>query len=374
MISRRSLRSEALVLGTLDAAAANDLGRSAGLTLVPTTMERLGAEGQRHSLLLMAEPASAEQRSVLADLREVNPALVVFELTDLGHPAGAEETLVDGIFAWPTDRASLIKELQARVRSEERRAGWLGPLLIFAAGFGSVLLLWHLVTVTRLSPPYILPGPGAVWAEFAERPGSFLFHTGVTAGEALIGFILGNALGFLTALLLHRVKRLRPVSLAGLTGLQAIPIMALAPLLVVWFGTGAAAKVLMAAIVCYFPVVSNTLGAFSSVDRDLVSLFRFHRASYWDTLTRLLLPASIPALAAGLRISGGLAVVGAIVAEFTGADRGLGYLLLNLTYRLETAGLFVAIICSAALGIAFANLPGLILSATYATHRNRRLQ
>ncbi|HET9637685.1 MAG TPA: ABC transporter permease [Allosphingosinicella sp.] len=373
MISRRSRRPEALVLGTLNAGAAKDLGHSVGLTLVPTTMERLGAVGQRHSLLLVADPPTAEQRSVLADLRDVNPALVVLELSGPGQAAGAAESLVDGRFAWPADRALLIAELEARSRPEER-PGLLWPVLILIAGVGIVLLLWHLVTVTRLSPPYILPGPAAVWAAFAERPENFLFHSGVTALEALIGFMLGNALGFLTALLLHRVERLRPVSLAGLTGLQAIPIMALAPLLVVWFGTGAAAKVLMAAIVCYFPVVSNTLGAFSSVDRDLVSLFRFHRANYWDTLTRLLLPASIPALAAGLRISGGLAVVGAIVAEFTGADRGLGYLLLNLTYRLETAGLFVAIICSAVLGIAFANLPGLILSATYTTHRKRRLR
>jgi putative hydroxymethylpyrimidine transport system permease protein len=372
MISRSPSR-EALLLGNLQAATANDLARSAGLRLVPTTAERLGTEGQRHSLLLLAGPPTAEHRSVLADLRDVNPALVVLEVTDSPRGPELREAAIDGRFAWPADRGSLLAELQSHAPPAAAHSRLLGPSLIFVAGFGSILLLWYVVTAAGLSPPYILPGPGAVWTAFAERPGSFLFHTGVTAGEALAGFVLGNALGFLTALLLHRVERLRPVSLAGLTGLQAIPIMALAPLLVVWFGTGVAAKVLMAAIVCYFPDVSNTLGAFTSVDRDLVSLFRFHRANHWDTLTKLLLPASIPALAAGLRISGGLAVVGAIVAEFTGADRGLGYLLLNLTYRLETAGLFVAIICSAVLGIAFANLPGLILSTTYATHRQRRL-
>jgi NitT/TauT family transport system permease protein len=120
------------------------------------------------------------------------------------------------------------------------------------------------------------------------------------------------------------------------------------------------AKAVMAAIVCYFPIVSNMLAAFAAVDRDWVKLFDFHRARFGTRLTVLLLPASFPALLSALQIAGGLAVVGAIVAEFTGADRGLGYLLLNATYRIEMDRLFVAIFLSAALGVLFASLPSLV--------------
>jgi len=197
---------------------------------------------------------------------------------------------------------------------------------------------------------------------FSGQSRVFLEHMRVTAFEAFAGFLVGNGLGILFAMVLHHFYRMREVTMPILISLQAIPIVALAPLLVVWLGTGLISKVAMAAIICFFPMVVNTLNAFANVDRDFQELFTFHQASYPTCLRLLLVPAGFSAILSALRISAGLAVVGAIVAELTGANKGLGYLLLNASYRLETDNMFVAMLLSAILGIIFFHIPTVLKS------------
>lgn len=304
-------------------------------------------------------------------LKTVLPALraAVPDLAVVAHSGSLDRASlnfyrnhVDGLYDLPKDADSLI--MVAACGGTELSSEWK---LILWERLGNGVLslivllgLWWLAVALFHPAPYLLPAPTGVASAFVSQSGRFLFHLSVTAYEAFLGFVIGNTLGVLIAVLLHRYVNLQKFTMPVLISFQAIPIVALAPLLVVWLGTGLISKVAMAAIICFFPMVVNGLQAFSNVDRDYVELFEFYRADFAAKLKMLLLPASFPAIVAALKISAGLAVVGAIVAELTGADKGLGYILLNASYRLETDMMFVAMLLSGVLGMAFFQMPALL--------------
>ncbi|MGJ3242093.1 MAG: ABC transporter permease [Opitutales bacterium] len=217
------------------------------------------------------------------------------------------------------------------------------------------------ISVTLFSlPEYLLPGPRIVAAAFRADAAVFFGHTGQTALEGLLGFSIALVAGLLGGIVLFRFESLRRTFLPWTSALQAIPVVAIAPLLVVCFGAGLTAKVVMSAIISFFPILNAILVGFSEVDRDRAALFRIYRTGYGKQLFHLLLPSALPTLVMGVKISAGLAILGAIVAEMTGADRGLGFLILNASYRLETPILFVAILLSGALGWIAYTLPDLV--------------
>jgi ABC-type nitrate/sulfonate/bicarbonate transport system permease component len=303
-------------------------------------------------------------KSVLPALRAAVPNLAV-----VAHSGSLDRASlnfyrnhVDGLYDLPKDVDSMIMTVESG--AAELSSGWK-LFLAERLGNGALALivllgLWWLAVALFQPAPYLLPAPTGVASAFAAQSGQFLFHLSVTAYEAFLGFVIGNTLGILLAISLHRYVKLQKFTMPVLISFQAIPIVALAPLLVVWLGTGLISKVAMAAIICFFPMVVNGLQAFSSIDRDYVELFEFYRADFAAKLKMLLLPASFPAIVSALKISAGLAVVGAIVAELTGADKGLGYILLNASYRLETDMMFVAMLLSGALGMAFFQMPALL--------------
>jgi NitT/TauT family transport system permease protein len=229
----------------------------------------------------------------------------------------------------------------------------LGPIIALAA---LVAIWWAVVAVFAL-PEYLLPGPGLVAATFQADAASFMAHAGQTALEGLLGFAIALIAGFLGGIILFRFETLRRTFLPWTSALQAIPVVAIAPLLVVWFGSGLSAKVVMSAIISFFPILNAVLVGFAEVERDREALFRIYQTSYFKRLRHLLLPSSLPTLVMGIKISAGLAILGAIIAEMTGADHGLGFLILNASYRLETPTLFVAIFISGALGWTAYTLP-----------------
>lgn len=299
-------------------------------------------------------------------LRDRSPGLFVVwvgDRSDLADLSAVSRT-VDTVLVFPDDvgiiddvvRDSLQRVKRRSTKTEHfRRAGQI------LVGFGLFALLWHLIVTLFSLPSYLLPAPTVVTQELWRALPSYLYHTGVTAFEALLGFFVGNGVGFLAGIMLHRYALLQQFSLPVFIGLQSVPIVAIAPLLIVWFGSGLLSKVAMATIICFFPMIVNTLQAFAGVDQDARDLFVLYRASFSAMLRMLLIPAALPTLVAALRISAGLAVVGAIVAELTGADKGLGYILLNASYRLETERLFAAMLLAAGLGSLFYSMPGLIL-------------
>lgn len=231
-------------------------------------------------------------------------------------------------------------------------------LVAFGGLFFALALWWTVVRAFHV-PEYLVPPPSAVVREFSTAPLEFVQHAGWTFAEAFVGFVIALATGLIGGCIMFRSATIRQVILPWTSALQAIPIVALAPLLVVWFGSGIASKILMSAIISFFPILTAVLVGFSEVDQDRRLLFQVYRTSYPQTLRHLLLPSALPTIIMGTKISAGLATVGAIVAEMTGADKGLGYLLLNATYRLETPRLFVAIILSGIIGWAAYSLPGI---------------
>jgi NitT/TauT family transport system permease protein len=244
---------------------------------------------------------------------------------------------------------------------------WLLLPVSLAAGW----LLWE--GLARLSgfPPFILPLPRQVWARFAEvlTNGQLAFHAGVTLGEVLAGLGLGLALASLLGYIIAKSPGLERVLTPYIVASQAVPIVAVAPLLVIWFGSGLRSKVLICALIVFFPILINTVLGLRSVEPDLRDLLRSLRASRWQTFTKLELPAALPILLGGLKVGATLSVIGAVVGEFVGADRGLGFLINFARGQYDTALVFVAVI---ALVVIALGLFGLVTLVERLVLRGRR--
>ena len=221
---------------------------------------------------------------------------------------------------------------------------WRWALL--PASLAAGWLLWEAVAQWTGFPPFILPRPSLVWARFLAvvADGQLAFHSAVTLSEVLAGLGLGLALASLLGYLIAKSPGLERVLTPYIVASQAVPIVAIAPLLVIWFGSGLRSKVLICALIVFFPILINTVLGLRSVEPELRDLLRSLRASRWQTFTKLELPAALPILLSGLKVSATLSVIGAVVGEFVGADRGLGFLINFAKGQYDTALVFVAVI------------------------------
>lgn len=218
-------------------------------------------------------------------------------------------------------------------------------VLLAPVSLAAGCLLWE--GVARLSgfPAFILPLPGQVWARFVDvlADGQLAFHAGVTLGEVLAGLGLGLALASLLGYVIAKSPGLERALTPYIVASQAVPVVAIAPLLVIWFGYGLRSKVLICALIVFFPILINTVLGLRSVEPDLRDLLRSLRASRWQTFTKLELPAALPILLGGLKVGATLSVIGAVVGEFVGADRGLGFLINFARGQYDTALVFVGV-------------------------------
>ncbi len=209
----------------------------------------------------------------------------------------------------------------------------------------AALILW--LAAARLAdlPSFILPSPGQVAARFAQAlsDGTLLRHTSATLIEVLAGLAAGALLAVLLGYLLARSPLLERLLAPYLVASQAIPVVAIAPLLVIWFGPGIFSKILICALIVFFPVLVNTVVGLRAVPENLRDLMRSLRATRAQTLRYLEIPAALPVLLGGLRIGATLSVIGAVVGEFVGADRGLGFLINVGRGQYDTALVFAAI-------------------------------
>ena len=214
------------------------------------------------------------------------------------------------------------------------------PLSI-VAGLG----LWQGLVLWLRLPAFILPGPGLVWQRFlsALADGSLLANIGVTLIEVILGLISGATLATSLGYLLAKSSLLEKALSPYLVASQAIPIVAIAPLLVIWFGPGMASKVLICALIVFFPVLVNTTVGLHAVPEHLRDLMRSLQATRWQMLVHLEIPAALPIFLGGLRIGATLSVIGAVVGEFVGANQGLGFLINIGRGQYDTALVFVAI-------------------------------
>ena len=218
------------------------------------------------------------------------------------------------------------------------------------------IALWEAVVRYYDIPPYILPGPGLVvetlWRDGPSLLGSLLVTLRITLAALAAAIIVGGLLAILFA-----QSRLLELSLFPYAViLQVTPIVAIAPLIIIWVNDVFLSLLVCAWIVAFFPIVANTALGLNSADRNLVDLFRLYGASRWQSLRYLRLPSALPYFLAGVRISGGLALIGAVVAEFVagtgGAETGLASRILEAGYRLEIARLFAALLLLSLTGIA----------------------
>jgi NitT/TauT family transport system permease protein len=238
-----------------------------------------------------------------------------------------------------------------------RRSTWFSFILLPASVLVA-LLAWETAVRAAHLPAFILPAPAQVWERFvrAAGDGTLLAHLLVTLREVLLGLGLGvlaaGGLGYLLARNPRLERALTPYVVAS----QSVPIVAIAPLIVIWFGPGLLSKTLICALIVFFPVLINTIVGLHSVPRDLRDLMRSLRASRWQTFRLLELPASLPVFLGGLRIGATLAVIGAVVGEFVGADRGLGFLINVGRGQYDTALVFVAVFTLVAMALALYGL------------------
>ncbi len=217
--------------------------------------------------------------------------------------------------------------------------------VLFTAGF---LCAWEAAVRLLDVPEYLLPAPTAILATVDE---GLALQLAVTFSEALMGFIIASILAFVAALLFVRSRTLErgffPIAIA----LKTTPLVALAPLLVLWQGTGLWSKVTAASLICFFPVLVNSVKGLKAADAEYFELFKSFGASRPQEFRKLRIPFCLPYLLSALKISSSLAVVGAIVGEFVGATQGLGYLIMISSAHIETPTLFSAIFASAAAGL-----------------------
>ena len=208
--------------------------------------------------------------------------------------------------------------------------------------------LWQLLVTLTGVPPYILPGPLPVARAMVAHLPALAGHLDATLTEILLGLGLGTLLGTSAALAMILSPLLKRWMLPVLVASQAIPVFAMAPILVLWLGYGMASKVAMAVLIIFFPVASSFYSGMRRTDPDLLELARIMGASPLKTLTAIVIPSALPAFAAGLRVATAVAPIGAVVGEWVGSSSGLGFAMLHANARMQIDVMFAALTLLAA--------------------------
>ncbi|HEV2784360.1 MAG TPA: ABC transporter permease [Actinophytocola sp.] len=283
----------------------------------------------------------------------------------------SEATVVD-------DRAPTREP--AAAPPSRRPLGIGGRLLRFAEAvwrplilLGVLFVVWWFVSARELLlPQYLLPTPGQVWDKTIEEWPALLENTSVTLYETVIGFVLASVLGLATAILIvyssTMEKTLYPIVLFA----QVIPKIAIAPLLIAWWGTGLGPKITLAVLIAFFPVVISGVTGLRSTDPELLDLSATMGAGRWKTFRKIRFPNALPHLMAGEKVAVTLAVVGAVVGEFVGADAGLGRVLLQANGNLDGALLFADLILMSLIGIVLFVLVEIAEALLIPWHASRR--
>lgn len=261
----------------------------------------------------------------------------------------------------PSSSSSRQPETRERSRSPHIWQTWLSTLtsgeVIAPIAVGiAVLLIWDLFVRFLQIPPYILPGPGLVIQTLFAEWGTLFPSLLITLKITVTAFIAAIISGVLISVLFAQSKWIERSLFPYAVVLQTTPIVAIAPLIIIWLRNNTfVALVVCAWIVALFPIISNTTLGLNSADHNLTNLFQLYRASRWQTLLYLRLPSAMPYFLGGLRISGGLSLIGAVVAEFVagtgGQQSGLAYQILMSSYNLQIPRMFAALLMTTVLGV-----------------------
>jgi NitT/TauT family transport system permease protein len=221
-----------------------------------------------------------------------------------------------------------------------------------------LVLAWYLFVELGQVPKFVLPSPQATFQALFVPNYRWFDNTLATGIEIFGGYFLAVVIGISIALLFSWFRVLEMLMMPLLVSLNMIPKVALGPLIIVWFRYGIGPNMLMAFAICFFPIVLTTVRGLREVEPDLIDLVRSVKGSRWQIFTKIQLPGALPYIFSGAKVAAILAVAGAVVGEFLGSDRGLGYLMLQVQVTLDTPAMFMAVILITLLGVA---LYGLVL-------------
>jgi NitT/TauT family transport system permease protein len=236
------------------------------------------------------------------------------------------------------------------------------------------LAVWEAGVALYKPPAYLLPAPSVIFDTFIREFPRLAFHGWVTTYEMLLGYFLAVAVAVPLAIAITSSQRFDSLVMPTMLFFQVVPKVAIAPLFLVWFGVGALPKVLVAFLISFFPIVIDAAVGLRSMSAEMTDLARSMGASRMQVFARFRLPTSLPYLFSGLKVAATLAVAGAVVGEFVGADKGLGYLLLVTNSNMETALMFATIVALTIIGLAFfyaVELLEAFLIPWHVTHRIR---
>lgn len=224
---------------------------------------------------------------------------------------------------------------------------WIWPLLLILA----LLVTWEITVTLRDTPRWMLPPPSAIARSFQTDWRMLLEHTQVTLLEVLLGFGLALVAGIATGVTIDSSVIMRRALYPLIIASQTIPMVALAPLMLVWFGYGLLPKILITALIGFFPIAVNTVDGLRSADRDTLALLRSMGASAGQRFRLVRVPSALPLVFSGARIAITFCVIGAVFGELVGASQGLGYLMERSAAQFQTARVFACIVILAAMGI-----------------------
>jgi ABC-type nitrate/sulfonate/bicarbonate transport system permease component len=222
------------------------------------------------------------------------------------------------------------------------------PTVFLLAAF---VVVWELAVVLSRTPAYLMPAPSAIGARWLADPAFFLTEGGISLAEALGGLLVGGGVAFLVGIVMARVRWLERGLLPLAIVLKVTPVVVLAPLFVLWFGFGAAPRVLIAALLTFFPVLIGVVSGLRSPPAAARDVLVTLHASPLDEVRLLRLPAALPHLFAAIKVSATLALLGAVIAEWLGGDRGLGRAILLANANLDTTTTLAGVLTLALLGI-----------------------
>lgn len=220
-----------------------------------------------------------------------------------------------------------------------------------AVGAALVIVVWYLLCTVLKLPAAVLPTPWAVLMALAQHWDTLLLEGWVTFKATMYGFALALVLGIPIAVAVSTSRWMNMMFYPLLVALQSVPKVALAPILLVWLGTGIESKLAIAWLVAFFPIVVDTAAGLQSTPRELLELSRSLRSSRWQVFSMVQFPAALPFVITGAKVAVTLAVIGAVIGEFVGASDGLGFLLLSATSQINTALAFAALFALSLLGV-----------------------
>ena len=239
---------------------------------------------------------------------------------------------------------------RSRVRRflRERPEWLLVPLLFVVA-----TTTWQAVVRGFGVPVYIFPAPSDIGWALVERLGSgvYIEHGLYTLSEALLGFFAAAVAGITVGSVIAQFRIVEKTLYPYLIAIQTTPKVAIAPLFIMWFGFGITSKIIVAAIISFFPILVNVIAGLRSTDVQRIELMQSLRASRWQIFWMVRLPSALPMIFAGLQVAIIFSILGAIVGEFVGSNKGLGNLILQMNFNLDTPGVFGALVCLSAMGI-----------------------